>query len=176
MSTTDRVFPVNDSPHSRRHDGHRFRWLARRSRAGGEQSVTRERHPCQDLGGASGSSRIEAGHWLALLVVAGFEPDATTFLNRESARKAFSELAAFLAANPKATVTLTGNIAHHRSTSRLDYRRAAAVKDLLVELGVAGSRITPVGDGWGPYPTKEAGPDPAYDQQNRRVVVTVSCG
>jgi outer membrane protein OmpA-like peptidoglycan-associated protein len=107
----------------------------------------------------------------------GFEPDEAIFLHEESARQALKQLADFLAANPDAHVTLTGNVAHYGSgKGGLDLRRATAVKNLLVEFGVTGSRIRAVGDGWGPYPTKDAGPDPAFDQQNRRVVVAISCG
>jgi len=106
----------------------------------------------------------------------GFVPNRTDFLDEVSARNALGELVRFLASNPDARVVLTGNIAHYGTDFSLATRRAAAVKDLLVQLGAPAGRITAVGDGWGPYPSKTAGPDPVSDQQNRRVVVEVKCG
>jgi hypothetical protein len=46
---------------------------------------------------------------------------------------------------------------------------------VLVDLGVDGGRIAAQGAGWGPFPTKDAPPNPADDQRNRRVVISITC-
>ena len=108
----------------------------------------------------------------------GFLPDSTTFVNSGLARKALAEFAAFLKQNRDAHASLVGTVAHYGTDlgdAGLSRLRAQRVRDVLVDLGVDGSRIVAHGAGWGPFPTKSAPPNPADDPRNRRVVVTITC-
>ena len=108
----------------------------------------------------------------------GFLPDSTTFVDSDRAREALSEFAGFLTQNRDAQVRLVGTIAHYGTDagdSGLSRQRAQRVRDVLVDLGVDGSRIAAHGEGWGPFPAKDAPPNPADDQRNRRVVISISC-
>ena len=108
----------------------------------------------------------------------GFKPDSTTFVDSKRARQALAEFAAFLTPNPSAHVTLIGTIAHYGTDdgdSGLSRQRAERVREVLVDLGVARSRIAARGDGWGPFPAKDSPPNPADDQRNRRVIISIRC-
>jgi OOP family OmpA-OmpF porin len=108
----------------------------------------------------------------------GFNPDQTTFKDDAKAREALKKFADWLKARPSARVELIGTVAHHDrdpGNAGLPRARAETVADVLAALGVDRSRITARGDGWGPFPNKNAPPDPANDQLNRRVVVKLSC-
>jgi OOP family OmpA-OmpF porin len=108
----------------------------------------------------------------------GFRPDSTSFVDSNSARQALAEFAAFLKQNREAQASLVGSTAHYGTDDGdggLSRMRALRVRDVLVELGVAGSRVVAHGAGWGPFPTKNGPPSPADDQRNRRVVITITC-
>lgn len=108
----------------------------------------------------------------------GFLPDSTTFVDSGLARMALAEFAAFLRQNRGAYAKLVGTVAHYGADvgdGGLSRRRAQRVRDVLVDLGVDGSRIIAQGAGWGPFPTKASPPNPADDARNRRVVVTITC-
>jgi outer membrane protein OmpA-like peptidoglycan-associated protein len=108
----------------------------------------------------------------------GFQPDSTTFIDIARSRQALAEFAAFLTRNGDARASLVGTIAHYGSDdgdSGLSRLRAQRVREVLVDLGVDGSRITAHGAGWGPFPTKDGPPTPADDQRNRRVVISITC-
>ena len=84
----------------------------------------------------------------------------------------------FLTQNADAQVKLVGTIAHYGTDagdSGLSRQRAQRVREVLVDLGVDGSRIAAHGDGWGPFPAKDSPPNPADDQRNRRVVISITC-
>jgi len=108
----------------------------------------------------------------------GFQPDSTTFLDSARARQALAEFAAFLTRNRDARASLVGTIAHYGTDdgdSGLSRQRAERVREVLVDLGVDGSRIAAHGAGWGPFPSKDGPPSPADDQRNRRVVISITC-
>jgi outer membrane protein OmpA-like peptidoglycan-associated protein len=108
----------------------------------------------------------------------GFQPDSTTFVDSARARQALAEFAAFLTRNGDARASLVGTIAHYGTDdgdSGLSRLRAERVREVLVDLGVDGSRITAHGAGWGPFPSKDGPPSPADDQRNRRVVISITC-
>jgi OmpA-OmpF porin, OOP family len=108
----------------------------------------------------------------------GFQPNSTSFVDSARSRQALAEFAAFLTRNGDAKASLVGSIAHYGTDggdSGLSRLRAQRVREVLVDLGVDGSRITAHGAGWGPFPTKDGPPSPADDQRNRRVVVSITC-
>ena len=97
----------------------------------------------------------------------------------DAARQALAEFAAFLKQNRDAQARLVGTVAHYGADAGdggLSRLRAQRVRDVLVDLGVDGSRIVAHGAGWGPFPTKGGPPNPADDTRNRRVVLTITCG
>jgi OmpA-OmpF porin, OOP family len=103
----------------------------------------------------------------------GFLPDRAEFRDPDAARVVLREFAEFLTTASDATVEIEGFVAHY-GTGDLSQRRADRVKAELVALGVQ-SHISATGQGWGPYPQPSAGPDPRYDQLNRRVTIAVTC-
>jgi OmpA-OmpF porin, OOP family len=108
----------------------------------------------------------------------GFQPDSTTFVDSARARQALAEFATFLTRNGDAQASLVGTIAHYGTDdgdSGLSRLRAQRVREVLVDLGVDGSRITAHGAGWGPFPSKGGPPSPADDERNRRVVISITC-
>jgi OOP family OmpA-OmpF porin len=108
----------------------------------------------------------------------GFVPDTADIKDPAKARDLLGTFADWLADVPQAKVMLVGTVAHYgvdNGNTGLSRRRAERVAELLVELGVAGDRITARGAGWGPFPKKEAPPGPEHDQQNRRVVLSIDC-
>jgi outer membrane protein OmpA-like peptidoglycan-associated protein len=108
----------------------------------------------------------------------GFQPDRAEFKDQAAARATLQQFAAWLVKHRSARVEVIGNVAHwgqDQGDAGLSRARALRVADVLVKLGVDRSRITARGDGWGPYPTKNAPPDPAHDQRNRRVVLRITC-
>ena len=108
----------------------------------------------------------------------GFQPDSTSFVDSARSRQALAEFAAFLTRNSDAQASLVGSIAHYGTDDGdggLSRLRAQRVREVLVDLGVDGTRITAHGAGWGPFPSKDGPPSPADDQRNRRVVISISC-
>jgi outer membrane protein OmpA-like peptidoglycan-associated protein len=106
----------------------------------------------------------------------GFHPDSTDFRDPAAARNTLRPFAQWLGRTTGASARLVGSIAHYGDPHNpLALHRAQKVRDVLVDLGADGNRITAEGAGWGPIPDPTAAPDPAIDQLNRRVVVTVSC-
>lgn len=107
----------------------------------------------------------------------GFVEQDTAFRDKDAARAALRTVADWLVGNPGATATVTGSIAHHGpdDPNGLSLTRAEQVRRVLMELGVAGNRIRAAGEGWGPFPSKTAPPDPASDALNRRFIVVLKC-
>jgi outer membrane protein OmpA-like peptidoglycan-associated protein len=108
----------------------------------------------------------------------GFVPNTATIKDPARARALLGQVATWMAENGHATVALVGTVAHYgpdQGNGGLSRARAQRVAELLRELGVPGNRVSARGDGWGPFPSKDAPPDPTYDQQNRRVVLRFSC-
>ncbi|MFY1659708.1 OmpA family protein [Micromonospora sp. WMMD1274] len=104
----------------------------------------------------------------------GFEPEKATFRDQGRARATLSTVADWLRSTPSARVMAVGTIAHHGANVKnggLAMERARAVADTLVDLGVASSRVTARGAGWGPY----QGTGDEVDKRNRRVVLTITC-
>jgi OmpA-OmpF porin, OOP family len=109
----------------------------------------------------------------------GFVPGKTVFINSTAARQTLAAYADWLVENPNATASLVGTIAHYgidEGNGGLALARAERVRDVLVELGARSSQVSARGDGWGPFPSKDAPPSAATDQLNRRVVLTITCG
>lgn len=105
----------------------------------------------------------------------GFVPDEAEFRDPVAAREVLNEFARFLIANPAASATIEGYVAHYGDRdSDLSQRRADRVREELVALGVR-NEMTAVGRGWGPEPHPTAPPDPRYDPLNRRVVISIHC-
>jgi OOP family OmpA-OmpF porin len=104
----------------------------------------------------------------------GFIPDQAEFRSPDAARTVLQRFAGFLTENPTAAVEVQGYVAHY-SAGDLSQRRADRVQKELESLG-AQNKITAKGMGWGPYPNPTAPPDKRYDQLNRRVVISVTCG
>jgi OmpA-OmpF porin, OOP family len=112
----------------------------------------------------------------------GFIVNTATFREPAAARSALQSLATLLIGHPQTTVTLTGETSSEGSASAnlvLSRNRAAAVKTVLVQLGVPAGQITTVGDG-------SSGPGhivdktsagvliPAAAEHNRAVVATLA--
>lgn len=114
----------------------------------------------------------------------GFVPDTATFLDEAAARAYVSEVAKILVANPGVGVYVTGSCAgcpwDPDHGVALSTRRAQAVADLLVSMGVDAARITVEGVGDQGNERVRHVPDLAEDgvtqtddaQLNRRVVIT----
>jgi OOP family OmpA-OmpF porin len=113
----------------------------------------------------------------------GFLPDQAVFRDPAAARKTLQDLAS-LVINGRQRVELIGTTAmagpSEAGRIELSERRAAAVKDVLVELGVPGDRITTRGVGatW-PDRVNDIAPDgsliPTAAALNRSVIVRLSC-
>ncbi|HKS48252.1 MAG TPA: OmpA family protein [Amycolatopsis sp.] len=111
-----------------------------------------------------------------------FQPDTATFRDPGGARETLRKFAELLR-DPRRSAELTGTTATQGTVSgriALATHRAEAVKAVLVELGVAGERITTRGAGsdW-PGHVPDLGPDgkllPGPAAQNRKVVVAITC-
>lgn len=107
----------------------------------------------------------------------GFLPNSTELHTPAQTRELLVPIAAWLRDNRRGHAHLVGSIAHYGSPTdtSLSLARAERVKQLLVDLGADGARITTEGIGWGHVPAPDAPPDPAIDPLNRRVVVGLSC-
>lgn len=108
-----------------------------------------------------------------------FVPDEATFIDPAAARRVLSVYANWLISYPTARATVTGYIAHYGPNvpdEGLALQRAQAVTNELVALGVSPNQLETRGGGWGGVPSLDAGPDPRYDQQNRRVEIAIACG
>lgn len=107
----------------------------------------------------------------------GFRPDSTEFIDAAAARQELTAFAEWLGSNPTAHGHVTGSIAHYGldSPGGLSATRAEEVRGLLLELGADPGQVSTEGAGWGPFPSRSAGPDPTSDPLNRRVVIELSC-
>jgi outer membrane protein OmpA-like peptidoglycan-associated protein len=107
----------------------------------------------------------------------GFLPNSTDPPDPPRARELLEPVAAWLRSTSQGRAHLVGSVAHYGNPkdTTLSLARAERVKEILVELGVDGARITTEGIGWGPIPSVDAPPDPAIDHLNRRVVVHLRC-
>jgi OmpA-OmpF porin, OOP family len=113
----------------------------------------------------------------------GFLPDQAVFRDAAAARKTLQDLAS-LVLTGRQRVELIGTTAmagpSEEGRIELSQRRAGAVKDVLVELGVPGDRITTRGVGatW-PDRVNDIAPDgsliPTAAALNRSVIVRLSC-
>jgi OOP family OmpA-OmpF porin len=107
----------------------------------------------------------------------GFRPNSTTFRDQAAAGPVLTRIAGWLRRNPSARAALTGSIAHYPpdQPGGLSLARAQAIRAALVRLGAGAGQITASGVGWGPFPTRSAGPGPVSDPLNRRVVMKLTC-
>jgi OmpA-OmpF porin, OOP family len=111
----------------------------------------------------------------------GFVPEQTEFLRPAEAKAQLAKIGAWLAANPQAKATIGGSIAHYGNDDAgdpngLSTRRADQVAAVLEAFGAQAGQLTANGQGWGPYPSKNAPHDGGTeDQMNRRVVVDTLC-
>jgi outer membrane protein OmpA-like peptidoglycan-associated protein len=108
----------------------------------------------------------------------GFEPNRTEFVDPAAARDALREFADWLVDNPTGRAVVTGTIAHYGADEPgrgLALDRAEAVTAALVRLDARPEQVSAVGGGWGPYPARDAQPDPHSDLLNRRVVIELVC-
>ncbi len=108
----------------------------------------------------------------------GFRPDSTDFRDGAAARQTLAGIGEWLARTPTASAHLVGSVAHHgadRGNAGLSRERALRVRAVLIEQGARAGQITAEGEGWGPFPSKNAAPDPVSDPLNRRVVVRLIC-
>ena len=112
----------------------------------------------------------------------GFLPNTTTFRDDAAARTTIAEIADIArAGNQK--IDLIGTSARYGSNQSqidLSQRRAARVRDVLVELGINSGRIsvTGVGSLSAEFYTPDGGPnalEPAAAAQNRRVIARLIC-
>ena len=108
----------------------------------------------------------------------GFNDGNASFRDPAAARSTLSQLASVLKQGTE-PITLIGSTSTEGGdaiNNPLSTKRAAAVKSVLMSLGVAGSRITVVGDG-AHYPGRvpDVGPDgqllPGQAEQDREVIV-----
>ncbi|WP_143036195.1 OmpA family protein [Lentzea fradiae] len=107
----------------------------------------------------------------------GFVEGETAFRDENAARAALKKVADWLVGNPGTTATVTGSVAHYGDDdpNGLSLARAEQVRRVLRESGVEQNRVRTAGEGWGPFPSKTAAPDPVSDALNRRFVVALKC-
>jgi OmpA-OmpF porin, OOP family len=108
----------------------------------------------------------------------GFQKNDVVFRDEPGAKAELAKIANWLRDNPSATARVTGSIAHYgkdEGNAGLSKRRAERVGAVLVTAGAAPRQIVARGEGWGPFPAKNAGPDQLSDKRNRRVVVDLFC-
>lgn len=113
----------------------------------------------------------------------GFLPDTATFRDPTAAKEVMARFAQ-QARQVNRRVELVGTTATDGSEAgrlRLSRQRAAAVRDVLVELGVPADRVSArgVGSNW-PKRVPDIGPNgellPGPAAQNRKVIMTIHCG
>jgi outer membrane protein OmpA-like peptidoglycan-associated protein len=112
----------------------------------------------------------------------GFAPDSTTLRDPAAAAATAQDLAAWLKADPRRAITITGTTASagdDAGRAALSTARADAVADLVAKEGIARDRITTTGaginfDGFVPDRDANGTLDPVKAELNRGVRVTLT--